>query len=71
MVPQEATFSAKLETLLKSHYGEGRVEVLNAGVVGYNSKQVLEHFTQFEEILDFKVEGGGWRPPEKSRPSKK
>jgi hypothetical protein len=44
MIPQEATFSAKLETLLKSRYGDDRVEVLNAGVVGYNSNQVLEHF---------------------------
>jgi len=50
-VPDNATFSAVLERILRRRYGADRVEVLNAGVVGYNSGQVtalvqdtLSHF---------------------------
>jgi len=45
------TFSARLETLLRDRFGEGRVEVLNAGVPGYSIRQVLE-LTQ-SRLLDF------------------
>jgi lysophospholipase L1-like esterase len=38
--PDNATFSAVLERILRRRYGADRVEVLNAGVVGYNSGQV-------------------------------
>ncbi len=39
-VAAEATFSAALERHLRARFGSARVEVLNAGVVGYNSRQV-------------------------------
>jgi lysophospholipase L1-like esterase len=37
----EKTFTAQLEKLLKSKYGYENVEVINAGVGGYNSWEVL------------------------------
>lgn len=43
LVPPTATFSAKLDTLLKQSLGAERVEVLNGGVVGYNTRQVAAH----------------------------
>jgi lysophospholipase L1-like esterase len=35
------TFAAQLEALLREAYGDGRVEVVNAGVPGYNSWEML------------------------------
>jgi len=37
----EATFTAQLEKLLKEEYGYQNVEVINAGVPGYNSWEIL------------------------------
>ena len=42
-VAREATFSARLETMLRRRYGGGRVEVLNGGVAGHSPQQVYEH----------------------------
>jgi hypothetical protein len=51
LAPADATFSAALERILRRRYGD-RIEVLNAGVVAYNSAQVtalikdtLSHFS--------------------------
>ncbi|MDP8225957.1 MAG: SGNH/GDSL hydrolase family protein [Candidatus Lernaella stagnicola] len=46
MVPPPATFSAKLGRLLRDRFGRGRVEVLNAGVVGYGTRQVITHLRE-------------------------
>jgi len=41
------------------------------GNKGEPLKKALEHFVQFKEILEFKIEGGGWAPARLSRPIKK
>jgi len=46
LVPSEATFSAKLDALLKENLGDDRVEVLNGGVVGYNTRQAAAHIAK-------------------------
>ena len=46
LVRPESTFSAKLDALLKERYGADRVEVLNAGVVGYGTRQATAHLTE-------------------------
>jgi lysophospholipase L1-like esterase len=75
LVPANATFSAALERILRRRYGWERVEVLNAGVVGYNSDQVtqlvkdtLSHFAPdliiyygTGEVSDLSTTGGGAR----------
>jgi hypothetical protein len=43
MVPPEATFTAKLDALLKQDCGADQVEALNGGVVGYNTYQAATH----------------------------
>ncbi|MHA1569139.1 MAG: hypothetical protein ACTSXZ_06700, partial [Alphaproteobacteria bacterium] len=42
MVAADATFSARLEVLLRDEHGPKKVEVLNAGVVGYGTEQVTQ-----------------------------
>lgn len=46
MVASESTFAAKLDTLLKTDLGVDRVEVLNAGVPGYNTQQATAHLRE-------------------------
>jgi hypothetical protein len=51
LVSPEATFTDKLDVLLKKRYGPERVGALNAGVVGYSTRQVAAHVR--ENLADY------------------
>jgi hypothetical protein len=44
-VSEEETFSKLLESRLQQHYPQTKIEVINAGVVGYGTENELAYFT--------------------------
>lgn len=64
-VSYDATYSAVLEQMLQEKYGPDRVEVHNAGVVGYSIRQVIRLFretlSQFQPdlIIHYGTGAGG------------
>lgn len=51
-VDSELTFSGRLEATLTHHHPERSFEVLNAGVVGYNTEQELATLEEWSDRLD-------------------